>query len=192
MSIYTGRGDDGTTGLLSNERVPKNHERIDAFGDIDELNSALGVLRSGLAKDNLESDHQIRHIQSNLLKIGAYLSAWRDSPILDRLAKIGVDDIRSIETAIDSMEKVLPQLDGFVIYGGNPSAAWSNFARAICRRAERKVVGLSIELKVGRPPINIRHILIYLNRLSDFLFLLGRYANSLGQIQDDIWRSKQP
>jgi cob(I)alamin adenosyltransferase len=189
MSIYTGRGDDGTTGLLSNERVPKNHERIEAFGDIDELNSALGVLRSGLAKDNLESDHQIRNIQSNLLKIGAYLSAWRDSPILDRLEKIGVDDIQSLEMDIDSMENILPQLNGFLLYGGNTSAAWSNFARAICRRAERKVVGLSMELKVGRAPKHIKSILIYLNRLSDFLFLLGRYLNSFDQIQDDIWRN---
>lgn len=189
MSIYTGRGDDGTTGLLSNERVPKNHERVDAFGDVDELNSALGVLRSGLETEHLDLDRQIRHIQSNLLKIGAYLSAWRDSPILDRLEKIGDDDIRSIQAAIDIMENELPQLKGFLLYGGNPSAAFSNLARAVCRRAERKVVGLSIEMRVGRPPKQIRYILIYLNRLSDFLFLLGRYLNHLDKIQDDTWKN---
>jgi cob(I)alamin adenosyltransferase len=188
MSIYTGRGDDGTTRLLSNEQVPKNHERIDAFGDIDELNSALGVLRSGLPKDACETDHQIRQIQSNLLKIGAYLSTWRDSPILDQLEKINADDVRSIERIIDAMENALPKLNEFLLYGGTPAAAWSNFARAICRRAERKVVGLSIELRVGRPPKHIKHILIYLNRLSDFLFVLGRHLNHLCQIPDDRWQ----
>lgn len=189
MPIYTGRGDDGTTGLLSDERVPKNHERIDAFGDVDELNAALGVLRSSLAEDVQGPDRQIGQIQSDLLKIGAYLSAWRDSPILDRLEKINDADIRFLETAIDSLEDELVQLNGFLIYGGHPSASWSNFARAVCRRAERKVVGLSIELRVGRPPKHMKHILIYLNRLSDYLFLLARKFNSLAGRPDEIWRT---
>ena len=189
MSIYTGRGDDGTTGLLSDERVPKNHERINAFGDVDELNAALGVLRSSLAEDEQGPENQLRRIQSDLLKIGAYLSAWRDSPILERLEKVTEEDVRFMERVIDSMENELPQLKGFLVYGGNPSASWSNFARAICRRAERKVVGLSIELKVGRPPKSMKYILIYLNRLSDYLFLLARKFNSLAGRPDDIWRA---
>lgn len=189
MSIYTGRGDDGTTGLLSDERVPKNHERINAFGDIDELNAALGVLRSSLTEGAREPDTQIRRIQSDLLKIGACLSTWRDSPILERLEKINDTDIRFMEAAIDTLENELPQLKGFLIYGGHPSASWSNFARAVCRRAERKVVGLSVELKVGRPPRHMKHILIYLNRLSDYLFLLARKFNTLAGRPDEIWRA---
>ncbi|WP_022666403.1 cob(I)yrinic acid a,c-diamide adenosyltransferase [Desulfospira joergensenii] len=189
MSIYTGRGDDGTTGLLSDERVPKNHERIDAFGDIDELNATLGVLKSSLADDAVESTRQISRIQSDMLKIGAYLSAWRDAPILERLEKIDDTDIRFMETAIDSMEVGLPPLNGFLVYGGHPCAAWSNFARAVCRRAERKVVGLSIELKVGRSPRHMKYILVYLNRLSDYLFLLGRKFNCLTGLPEDIWKS---
>jgi len=189
MKIYTGRGDDGTAGLLSSERVPKNHERIDAFGDIDELSSTLGVLRAGLTKDTLEAGSQIRRIQSDLMKIGACLSAWRDAPILERLEKIGEDDIRFLETSIDTIEAILPPLTGFLLYGGHPTAAWANFARSVCRRAERKVVGLSIEIKVGRPPRQIKPILVYLNRLSDYLFVLARYFNHLTQVKDDIWKA---
>jgi cob(I)alamin adenosyltransferase len=189
MKIYTGRGDDGTAGLLSGERVPKSHERIDAFGDIDELSSALGVLRAGLTGGALETDAVLRRIQSDLLKIGACLAAWRDAPVLERLEKIDDDDVRFIETSIDALEAVLPRLKGFLLSTGHPSAAWAHFARSVCRRAERKVVGLSVELKVGRPPRQLRGIMVYLNRLSDYLFVLGRYCNHLAQVPDDIWKT---
>lgn len=179
MKIYTGRGDDGTAALLSGERVPKSHERIDALGDIDELSSALGVLRAGLAGNTIETDSQLRRIQSDLLKIGTQLAAWRDIPVLDRLEKIGDEDICFLESSIDAIEEVLPELKGFLLSAGHPSAAWAHFARSICRRAERKVVRLSVELKVGRPPQQVRGIMVYLNRLSDYLFVLGRYFNHL-------------
>jgi cob(I)alamin adenosyltransferase len=188
MKIYTGRGDDGTAGLLSGERVPKSHERIDAFGDIDELSSALGVLRAGLTGEVHETDDDLRRIQSDLLKIGACLAAWRDAPVLERLEKIGDLDIRFLESAIDAIEVVLPRLTGFMLSTGHPSAAWAHFARSVCRRAERKVVGLSVEIKVGRPPRQLRGIMVYLNRLSDYLFVLGRYCNHLAGIADDIWK----
>jgi len=188
MKIYTGKGDDGTAGLLSNERVPKNHERINAFGDIDELGSVLGVLRTSLTKDTIEAENQIRRIQSDLLKIGACLSAWRNDAILSRLEKIADEDIRFLETSIDSIEEVLPKLKGFLLSGGHPSAAWAHFARAVCRRAERKVVGLSIELSFGRPAKQIKPLIVYLNRLSDYLFVFSRYCNHLAQISDDLWK----
>lgn len=188
MKIYTGKGDQGYAGLLSGERVPKNHERIMALGDIDELSSALGVLRTGLTEETMEAGKHIRHIQSDLIIIGAYLSAWRDAPILDKLQKIGDEDIRFLETSIDTIEQILPELKGFLLPAGNPSAVFAHFARSICRRAERRVVGLSIELIVGRPPKLIKPILVYLNRLSDYLFVLGRYCNHLAQIPEDIWK----
>jgi cob(I)alamin adenosyltransferase len=189
MKIYTGKGDDGNAGLLSGERVPKSHERVDAFGDIDELSSALGVLRGSLTKKMIKTDRQIRRIQSDLMDIGACLSAWRYAPILDSLKRIGDDEIRFLETSIDSIQETLPELKGFLLPSGHPSATWAHFARAVCRRAERKVVGLSIELRVGRPPRQVKPILVYLNRLSDYLFLLGRYCNHLEQIQDDVWKN---
>lgn len=188
MKIYTGRGDDGTAGLLSGERVPKSHERIEAFGDIDELSSALGVLRAGLNGQNAQIDAALRRIQADLLKIGACLAAWRDAPVLERLEKIGDEDIRFLETAIDDTDGLLPQLKGFLLSAGNPSAAWAHFARSVCRRAERRVVALSVELKVGRPPRQLRGTMVYLNRLSDYLFVLARYCNQLAGVADDIWR----
>ena len=188
MKIYTGKGDNGTAGLLSNERVPKNHERINAFGDIDELGSVLGVLRASLATDMIEPDNQIRRIQSDLLKIGACLSAWRNEKALSRLQNIGDKDILFLETSIDSIEEVLPELKGFLLSGGHPSAALAHFARAVCRRAERKVVGLSIELKAGRPAQLIKPFIVYLNRLSDYLFVFSRYCNHRAHISDDLWK----
>jgi len=189
MKIYTGRGDDGTAGLLSGERVPKSHERIDAFGTVDELSSALGVLRAGLTGDDPETGNQLRRIQSDLMKVGAWLAAWRDAPVLEKLAGITDEDIRFLEASIDSLEEFLPALKGFLLTGGHPSAAWAHFARSICRRAERKVVGLSVELKVGRPVKQIKPVIVYLNRLSDYLFVLGRYCNHLAKVPDDIWKA---
>ncbi|MBU0973523.1 MAG: cob(I)yrinic acid a,c-diamide adenosyltransferase [Proteobacteria bacterium] len=188
MKLYTGRGDDGNAGLLSGERVPKSHERIDALGDIDELGSALGIFRAGLTRETQAAGRHIRRIQSDLMNIGACLSAWRDAPILDRLKKINEADIQFLETSIDSIQELLPELKGFVLPGGHPSEAWAHFARSVCRRAERKIAALSIELKVGRPPKQIKPILVYLNRLSDYLFVLGRYCNHLENIPDDIWK----
>ena len=124
MKIYTGRGDDGTAGLLSGERVPKSHERIDAFGTVDELSSALGVLRAGLTGDDPETGNQLRRIQSDLMKVGAWLAAWRDAPVLEKLAGITDEDIRFLEASIDSLEEFLPALKGFLLTGGHPSAAW--------------------------------------------------------------------
>ena len=156
IRIYTGRGDDGTVGLISGERVSKSNERIDAFGDIDELSSALGVLRAGVADDAMETDIPLRRIQSDLLKIGTFLAAWRNLPLLGHVERIGDEDIRFIESSIDVIEEILPDLKGFLLSAGHPSAASAHLARSICHRAERKVVRLSVELKVGRPPRQLK------------------------------------
>ena len=156
MKVYTGRGDDGSAGLLSGERVPKSHERIDAVGHIDELCSAIGVIRAGLNEDDADTDVKLRRIQSDLLNIGSCLAAWRNTPAFECVVQIGDEDIRFLESSIDELQDTLPELKGFLLPGGYPAAAWTHFARAVCRRTERKVVALSEEMRVGRPPRQLR------------------------------------
>jgi cob(I)alamin adenosyltransferase len=186
MTIFTGKGDNGTTGLFSGERVPKNHERIDAIGDIDELNSALGLLRVYLSEENEDVCKEIRNIQANLLYVGGLIATWRDSPHLKELKQLGKQQVENLEEGIDRLDKILPALNRFILPNGHPAAVWAQFARTVCRRAERKVVGLSVEVKVGKPPKQLRWVLAYLNRLSDYLFVLGRYCNFLTGIPDDF------
>lgn len=187
MKIYTGRGDDGTAGLLSGERVPKSHERIDAIGDIDELSSALGLLRIYLPATYEEIGKEIRLIQSDLVNMGALIATWRDSPTLQGLKQIQEEHIRFLEAAIDRLDQKLPAIEHFILPDGHPSAAWAHFARTVCRRVERHVVRLSLEVKVGKPPKHLRWAIIYLNRLSDYLFVVSRYCNYLEGISDEQW-----
>jgi len=187
MKIYSGSGDNGTTGLLSGERVPKSHERIDAIGDIDELNSALGLLCVYLLKKEEEICLEIRNIQSNLLYVGGVIAIWRNAPYHKNLKQIGKQQVKNLEAGIDRIDKKLTVLDRFILPNGHPSAVWAQFARTVCRRAERKVVRLSVEVKVGRPPKHLRWVIVYLNRLSDYLFVLGRYCNSLAGVTDDLF-----
>jgi cob(I)alamin adenosyltransferase len=187
MKIFTGKGDNGTTGLLSGERVPKSHERINAIGDIDELITTLGLLRVHLPREGEEIGKEIRRIQSDLFHVGALISTWRDSPTLQKLKQIDEEHINFLEAAIDRIDQKLPALEHFILPDGHPSAAWAHFARTICRRAERHVVRLSVEIKVGNPPKVLRWVVVYLNRLSDYLFVVGRYCNYLADIADDLW-----
>ena len=111
MKIYTRRGDNGTAGLLSGERISKSHERIEALGDIDELTSALGIVRMSIRQGDEEVGREIRVIQSNLLKLGAQIATWRDSPEAERYSGVGEADVRTLETAIDRIQESLPVLD---------------------------------------------------------------------------------
>lgn len=138
MKIYSGKGGNGAAGLLSGERVPKSHERIDAVGDIDELTSALGLLRAHLTMEDAEISTEIRRIQSDLLSIEALIATWRDASILQELKQIGKQHVRFLETAIDRLDQKLPELKHFILPNGHPSAAWAHFARTVCRRAERQ------------------------------------------------------
>jgi cob(I)alamin adenosyltransferase len=188
MKIYTGKGDNGTAGLLSGERVPKSHERIDAIGDIDELTSSLGLLRVNLPKENEEIGKEIKRIQSDLLYVGALISTWRDAPVLKKLKQINKEHIDFLEAAIDRVDQKMPPLEHFILPDGHPAAAWAHFARTICRRTERHIVRLSVEIKVGKHPKLLRWVIIYLNRLSDYLYVVGRYCNYLAGIADDVWK----
>ena len=187
MKIYTGSGDEGMTSLLSGERLIKSHERIEAYGDVDELNSVLGVLKSTLPKKNSKLMKEIQQIQSDLFHVGAWLATSRGAPDLATLKKITKKRIKFLETAIDRMSNKLPTLKDFILPGGNGSAAWAQMARTVCRRAERHVVRLSVQASVGKPPTQLRGVIIYLNRLSDYFFVLARYCNKILEKPDVFW-----
>ena len=190
MKIYTGKGDDGkTASSLGGERVPKSDVRIDIFGNIDELNSALGMLRALLPKEDVGLNDEIVHIQSHLLQASALIAAWQGSMVPKKFEEIGEEHIRFLETAMDRIDKKLPDLTHFIIPGDHPLPALVHVARTVCRRAERDVIRLSFDAKEENLPKQIEGVIIYLNRLSDYLFVVGRYCNYLlGEPEDAQWK----
>ena len=188
MKIYTRNGDNGTAGLFSGKRVLKCHDQINAFGDVDELNSALGVLLALIPEDNEYLIAEILEIQSDLLHIGAWLATARNSTSLSSLKEISDKRVNAMEQAIDRMDATIDPIKRFILPNGNLAAAWSHMVRTICRRAERNVVRLSMEASLGKPPKHLRGVLIYLNRLSDYLFVLARYCNLNMKLPDRLWK----
>ena len=178
MRIYTRTGDDGSTALFGSGRVRKDA----AYGDVDELNSALGVA-SATEPAALERE-LLDGIQRDLFAIGGQLASPEPEKVAKALAKAKLDDTRitELESAIDRMDAELPALSAFVLPGGTPKAAALHLTRTVCRRAERSVVALDS----GGPAVPAV-ILRYLNRLSDLLFTLARLANHRAGHQDRTW-----
>ncbi|MCB4799679.1 cob(I)yrinic acid a,c-diamide adenosyltransferase [Neotamlana laminarinivorans] len=172
MKIYTKTGDAGTTALFGGSRVPKHHIRIESYGTIDELNSHLGLIRDQNINDNYKKI--LINIQNKLFTIGAILATAPDKATLkngkDRLniEKITASDIGLLEQEMDTMNEALPPMTHFVLPGGHQTVSFCHIARCVCRRAERLAVSLN-DLEPFEP-----NALIYLNRLSDYLFVLAR------------------
>ncbi len=181
MKIYTRTGDEGETGLFGGGRVAKDHPRVSAYGDVDELNSALGVARA--AEPAALFDDLLAGIQRDLFAIGGHLATPDPAKVARALEKadLSEDRIALFERAMDDADTELPALRAFVLPAGTPKAAALHLARTVCRRAERAVVRLSHDTEV--PDLFI----IYLNRLSDLLFTLARLANHRGGIGDVTW-----
>jgi len=177
--IYTRSGDGGETGLGTGARVPKDHPRVTAYGEVDELNAVLGLACtcSGMIEGEL-----LRSIQNDLFDVGADLCvpATENEPAGQRL-RITLAQVERLERAIDRLNEPLEALQSFILPGGTGAAAWLHLARTVCRRAERSVVTLA-----RAEPIN-PHALAYLNRLSDLLFVLARVANDGGKA-DVLWK----
>ncbi len=173
--IYTKTGDAGDTALGDGTRVAKDHVRVAAYGTVDELNATLGLLVS-LAATSPETD-LLRDIQNDLFDVGADLCV--PSSAGDRL-RVQPAQAERLEAAIDRLNAPLQPLTSFILPGGSPAAAWCHLARTVCRRAERDVVTLQ-----SRESIN-PHVFIYLNRLSDLLFVLARVYNNQGR-DDVLW-----
>lgn len=183
MKIYTKTGDAGDTGLFGGGRVPKNHPRVEAYGDVDELNAAIGFARSIEPMPRI--DEVLVPIQRDLFAIGALLATPDREKMRQHLEKARVDDDRvgQLERAIDDGDRELEPLRSFIVPGGTPKAAALHVARTVCRRAERRVVSLTETGIDEIPPI----VVIYLNRLSDLLFTLARVANRRAGAGEVTW-----
>ena len=181
MKIYTRTGDEGGTALFGGGRVDKDHPRVEAYGDVDELNAALGMARSIEMLPRI--DEVLVPVQRDLFAIGALLATPDHEKMREQLTKARIDEqrIEELERAIDNCEQELEPLQSFIIPGGTPKAAALHVARTVCRRAERRVVRLAHEIEL--PAL----VVIYLNRLSDLLFMLARVANRQAGAGEVTW-----
>lgn len=181
MRIYTRTGDDGETGLLGPVRVFKDHIRIEAYGQVDELNAQMGALRAHFGSSDIASE--IESIQRLLFEAGGELAQPAGTaPLASRL---GAADVASMERAIDRLEADLPPLTNFILPGGCPASAAAHIARCVCRRAERAAVRL-----MRSEPESETEVLRFLNRLSDYLFVLARWANHRAGVPETIWHPR--
>ena len=181
MKIYTKTGDTGSTGLFGGGRVPKDHIRVAAYGDVDELNSVIGLVRA-TAPVAFE-DPLLESIQRDLFSIGGHLATPDPGKVAKALEKasLSADRVAEFERVIDAADLELAPLTAFVLPAGTPKAATLHLARTVCRRAERQVVHLAAQDTV--PELFI----VYLNRLSDLLFTLARLANHRAGTGDVTW-----
>jgi cob(I)alamin adenosyltransferase len=181
LKIYTKTGDDGQTALFGGGRVEKDHPRVEAYGDVDELNACLGMARSVEMMPRV--DEVLVPIQRDLFSIGALLATPDREKMREQLVKARIDDerIAELERAIDDCERELDPLRSFILPGGTPKSSALHVARTVCRRAERRVVALQHD--AGLPEL----VVIYLNRLSDLLFMLARVANKRAGAGEVTW-----
>lgn len=186
FKIYTKTGDKGETSLFGGARVPKNHIRVEAYGTLDELNSYIG-----LVSDVIESPQYkavLKEIQDRLFTIGSMLASDPSKNMIT--PDIRIEDIQMLENEIDTMDAELPMLKNFILPGGHTTVSYCNIARTVCRRAERWVIALdSMEKEEGRSldPLSIQ----YLNRLSDYLFILGRKAAKDLGVMEVLWKPRE-
>jgi cob(I)alamin adenosyltransferase len=178
--IYTKKGDDGTTGLFDGTRVPKDHVRTEAYGDVDELSAAIGVARAFVEDPEIAAS--LLEIQKDLLALGAQLA---DPKIGTRKVKaktvVGPEKIEAFERTMDRYDQELAPLKGFILRSGTRSASFLHLACTVCRRAERRIVSLARQVTL--PPLIVQ----YMNRLSDLLFVLARVENKRGGEEQIDW-----
>ncbi len=180
MKIYTKTGDDGTTGLVGGSRVKKYDLRLEAYGTIDELNATIGVLLSSELPENVAET--LYKIQNKLFNIGSLLASDEKGEAFTASLSITTDNINDLEVAIDEYQSKLPELSHFVLPGGNFSAAQCHVARTVCRRAERRILQFAEHSKVSA------EMIIYINRLSDFFFVLARKLSSDSGVEEVAWK----
>jgi len=183
FKIYTKTGDKGTTSLIGGVRVPKNHIRIESYGTIDELNSYLGVVNDTTQHEKISV--WIKEIQDRLFTIGSVLATAPNKEISMKLPDVHVEDVQWLEQLIDEMNEQLPEMRSFILPGGHLAASSCHVARCVCRRAERICVAM-LELNEEVPDLVIQ----YLNRLSDFLFVLARFIAHENGAADVPWTAR--
>lgn len=180
--IYTRKGDQGTTSLGSHTRVPKDALRVEAYGTVDELNSVLGLALAHGLSDRLAK--ALPRIQNELFHLGTDLSFPQTGEGDTEVPRIGVAHVRHLEGLIDELNQQLDPLENFILPGGSIGAALLHVARTVCRRAERLVVALGRAEPIGE------HMIPYLNRLSDVLFVMARYENQQQGVSETLWDSR--
>ena len=181
--IYTKTGDLGKTSLIGGTRVPKSHLRIETYGTVDELNSFIGFLYDQLTHEN--SKTTLREIQDRLFTIGSSLACDPEKEPKMKLPDLKEEDVTLLETAIDEMNKVLKPMRSFILPGGSMPVSSAHIARCVCRRAERNCVNM-MEQEMFIDPLVIK----YLNRLSDYLFVLARYIGHLTGVSEIEWKAR--
>ena len=179
--IYTKTGDKGTTSLIGGTRVPKYHPRIEAYGTVDELNSFIGLLRD--QKIDAHSKTVLTEIQERLFTLESLVAQDPDKKAVN-LPTLSDGDVELLENEIDMMNEKLPALTSFILPGGHPVVSYSHICRTICRRSERLLIKLS-----ENSPVEMLSI-IYLNRLSDYLFVLGRKLATDFKIEEIVWKPR--
>ncbi len=177
-NVYTRTGDNGTTGLVGGQRIPKSHTRLEAYGTMDELNSFVGLLLADVT--NEEDREELIRIQNDLFSVGCELAT------IDRPARHAVtpEDVLRLENSIDKMDSLCGGWKGFILPGGSRPAALAHVCRTICRRLERRIY--SIDDGVPTDPV----LLQYINRLSDYMFLFAKKQNHLLGIEENIWQNR--
>lgn len=183
FKIYTKTGDKGQTSLIGGTRVPKSHIRIESYGTVDELNSYLGLVTDFC--DNSKINLWLREIQDRLFTLGAALATTPEKEVKMKLPDLHYSDVEWLESCIDEMNEVLPEMRSFILPGGHQGASACHIARCICRRAER----LCVDMREREEEVS-DIILQYLNRLSDFLFVLARYITHINGKEEIPWRAR--
>lgn len=184
MPIYTRTGDGGETGLFGGGRVGKDDPRVDAYGELDELNAAVGLARA--SELDLGLDALAREIQEQLFTVGAVLATPAGSKAEQHTPKLRPEWAQQAERHIDALDRELPAMTHFILPGGSRAAAALHLARTVCRRAERRIVPLARAGKIDAS------VVVYLNRLSDLLFTMARAANRRAGIEDVKWVPSKP
>ncbi|MBS1918525.1 MAG: cob(I)yrinic acid a,c-diamide adenosyltransferase [Bacteroidetes bacterium] len=181
--IYTKTGDKGKTSLIGGTKVPKSHIRIESYGTVDELNSFIGLLSDHLSNDH--SKKTIKEIQDRLFTIGASLACDPDKEPALKIPDLKEEDILFLEKEIDSMNEVLPVMKHFILPAGHVAVSTAHIARCVCRRAERICVAMT-ENEIFVEPLVIK----YLNRLSDYLFVLARFTGHELNVEEVQWKTR--
>jgi len=184
LKIYTKTGDSGNTGLIGGSRVSKSNIRINAYGTVDELNAFIGLLGDQLSDEH--SRKVLREIQDRLFTIGSSLACDPHKETAMKIPDLTETDILLLENEMDGMNKKLPEMKSFILPGGNAAVSTAHICRTVCRRAERIIVELDSQEKLAQPLI-----LKYMNRLSDYFFVLARYTGMLTGAEEVKWEARK-
>ena len=183
LKIYTKTGDKGKTSLIGGTKVPKSHIRIETYGTVDELNSYIGLLNDHITHEH--SKQTLKEIQDRLFTIGSSLACDPDKEPLMKIPDLKEEDIIALEKEIDAMNETLPAMKFFILPGGHVAVSTAHIVRCVCRRAERLCVNMQ-EQEIFVEPLVIK----YLNRLSDYLFVLARYIAHINKVQEIAWKPR--